>query len=155
MKIYEFDAEIIKQELIDGAFIEFPYDVEKEFGVKGQIKVKVTFDNYEYRGSLVKMGHHCHCLGITQKIRKAINKQPGDKVHVVLIEDNEVRIVEIPKDFKNLLEANKTAKSYFESLSYTNKKKFVDWILSAKKVETRERRLRESMAMLIEGQKLT
>jgi uncharacterized protein YdeI (YjbR/CyaY-like superfamily) len=71
------------------------------------------------------------------KIRKAINKQPGDKVHVVLMEDNEVRIVKIPEDYKNLLEANKTAKSFFESLSCTNKKKFVDWILSAKKVETR------------------
>lgn len=42
MKVYEFDAKIIKQDSIDAAYIEFPYDVEKEFGVKGQVKVWVT-----------------------------------------------------------------------------------------------------------------
>lgn len=39
MEIYEFDAEIKKQDSIDATFVEFPYDVEKEFGVKGQVKV--------------------------------------------------------------------------------------------------------------------
>jgi len=34
MKKYEFDALILKHEDIDATFIEFPYDVEKEFVVK-------------------------------------------------------------------------------------------------------------------------
>jgi hypothetical protein len=50
MKTYEFDAEIKKQDSIDAPFVEFPYDVEKEFGVKGQVKVLATFDGCEYRG---------------------------------------------------------------------------------------------------------
>jgi len=29
---------------MNAAFIEFPFDVKKEFGVKGQVKVHVTFD---------------------------------------------------------------------------------------------------------------
>jgi hypothetical protein len=154
MKIYEFDAQIIKHDSIDAAFIEFPYDVEKEFGVKGQVKVNATFDGYEYRGSLAKMGHHCHCLGITQNIRKAINKQPGDTVHIVLKKDDEERTIDIPEDFKELLEANNSAKNFFQDLSYTNKRKFVEWISSSKKVETRERRLRDSIEMLLNSQKL-
>jgi hypothetical protein len=55
MGIYEFDAEIIKHEAINAAFIEFPFDVEKEFGTKGQVKVHVTFNGFEYRGSLANM----------------------------------------------------------------------------------------------------
>ncbi|WP_010233489.1 DUF1905 domain-containing protein [Clostridium arbusti] len=39
MKSYEFDAVIKKHGTIDAAYIEFPYDVEKEFGTKGQVKV--------------------------------------------------------------------------------------------------------------------
>ena len=36
-KIYEFDAEIQKVPDIDGAYVEFPYDVKAEFGKgKGQ-----------------------------------------------------------------------------------------------------------------------
>ena len=62
MKVYEFDAEIIKHEGIDGTYVEFPYAVEKEFGTRGQVKVWATFDGYEYRGSLANMGfHRCRC----------------------------------------------------------------------------------------------
>lgn len=44
MKTYEFDAVIIKQGDIDAAYIEFPYDVEEEFGTKGQVKVRATIN---------------------------------------------------------------------------------------------------------------
>lgn len=153
VKMYEFDAAIKKRDSIDATFVEFPYDVEKEFGTKGQVKVKATFDGYEYRGSLAKMGHHCHCLGITQKIRKEINKQTGDLVHVVITKDNAPRIVQIPEDFKRELEENKEAKNVFCSLSYSNQKRFVEWITSAKKIETRDKRLKGSVSMLLEGTK--
>ena len=53
-KIYEFDAVIRKVDGIDGAYIEFPYDVKKEFG-KGRVKVKAAFDGELYLGSLVRM----------------------------------------------------------------------------------------------------
>ena len=41
MKKFQFDATMLKREGQDATFIEFPYDVEKEFGTKGQVKVKV------------------------------------------------------------------------------------------------------------------
>ncbi|WP_050354391.1 YdeI/OmpD-associated family protein [Gottschalkia purinilytica] len=153
MKIYEFDAVIKKHDSIDATFVEFPYDVEKEFGIKGQVKVKAIFDDYEYRGSLVKMGHHCHCIGITQKIRKEINKQDGDLVHVAITKDDDPRIVEIPEDFKIELEENVEAKNIFDSLSYSNQKKFTEWITNAKKIETRDKRLKKTISMLLEGTK--
>lgn len=149
MKVYEFDAKIIKQDSIDAAYIEFPYDVEKEFGVKGQVKVWVTFDGYEYRGSLAKMGHQCHILGITKKIRASINKQPGDTVHVILRKDDEPRTVDIPDDFKKAMEKNEEAKVFFDTLSFTNQKQYVQWITSAKKEETRNKRLQLSIDKLL------
>jgi hypothetical protein len=149
MKIYEFDAVIIKHDSIDATFIEFPFNVEQEFGVKGQVKVKATFDGYEYRGSLASMAHPCHCLGITQKIRKEINKQAGDMVHVVIIKDDAARVVELTEDFRALLEENHEAKNTFNSLSYINQKKLADWIAAAKKIETRNKRLEDAVAKLI------
>lgn len=151
MKVYEFDAEIKKHDSMDAAYIEFPYDVEKEFGIKGQVKIKAAFDGFEYRGSLAKMGHHCHILGITKKIRNEISKQPGELVHVTLAFDDEERIVELPEDFKNKLEENDRAKVFYNSLSYSHKRKYVEWILSAKKLETREKRIKEAVEMLSDG----
>lgn len=83
--IYEFDALILKVPDIDGAYIEFPYDVKKEFN-KGRVKVEATFDGYLYHGSLVRMETICHIIGIRKDIRKAIHKQPGDWIHVTIKE---------------------------------------------------------------------
>jgi len=147
MKTYEFDAVVQKHEGIDGAYIIFPYDVQKEFGVKGQVKVKAFFDRIEYRGSLVKMGMNCHWLGITKEIRKKINKSPGDNVHVILQKDDEVRTVEIPDGFVRLLKEEGLLE-VFEKMSYTHRKEYIVWISDAKKDETRRRRMEKAIEVI-------
>ncbi len=84
-KVYEFDAIIKKVPDIDGAYVEFTYDVKTEFG-KGRVKVHATFDGVDYDGSLVRMKTPCHIIGLRQDIRKMINKQPGDTVKVSIKE---------------------------------------------------------------------
>jgi Domain of unknown function (DUF1905)/Bacteriocin-protection, YdeI or OmpD-Associated len=148
MKKYTFYAEIKKQPSLNAAFVEFPYSVEQEFGTKGQVKVQVQFDGIRYRGSLAKMGHHCHFVGITQEIRKAIGKGPGDLVQVVLQKDDAPRVVQLPDDLTALLNKNPQADHFFRKLSYTHKKEYVEWINSAKKQETRQKRLEKTIAML-------
>lgn len=90
-KTYEFDAMIRKVPDLDGAYIEFPYDIRAEFN-KGRVKVHATFDGVPYDGSIVNMGvKHadgtvCHIIGLRKDIRSKINKQPGDSVHVTITE---------------------------------------------------------------------
>lgn len=84
-KKYEFEAVIRKVDGIDGAYVEIPFDVKKEFG-KGRVPVTATFDGEPYEGSLVRMGTPGHILGIRKDIRAKIGKQPGDFVHVTLAE---------------------------------------------------------------------
>jgi hypothetical protein len=88
-KIYRFEAEIKKVPDIDGAYIEFPYDIKKEFG-KGRVKVSAQFDSELYDGSIVNMGvknadgSACYIIGIRKDIRQKINKQAGDKIKVIV-----------------------------------------------------------------------
>ena len=84
-KIYAFDAVIQKVPDIDGAYVEFPYDVRAEFG-KGRVKVHATFDGTAYDGSLVRMGTPGHIIGLRRDIRALIGKGPGDTVHVTIRE---------------------------------------------------------------------
>lgn len=84
-KIYEFDAVIKKVPDIDGAYVDFPYDVREEFG-KGRVKVHAEFDGEPYDGSLVRMGTPGHIIGLRKDIRGKIGKQPGDTVSVRLYE---------------------------------------------------------------------
>lgn len=84
-KLYKFQAVIKKVPDINGAYIEFPYDVREEFG-KGRVKVDATFDGVPYQGSLVRMGTPGHIIGLRKDIRKAISKQAGDTVNVTIQE---------------------------------------------------------------------
>jgi hypothetical protein len=90
-KIYEFTAEIKKVPDIDGAYIEFPYDLKKEFR-KGRIKVNAEFDGEPYDGSIVNMGLKnndgsiCYIIGIRKDTRKKIKKNCGDKINVKISE---------------------------------------------------------------------
>ena len=78
-KKYEFDALIRSNDKGNAGYIDFPFDVSKEFGGKGRVKIKALIDGCLYRGSLVKMGGDCHWLGITQQIRKETCKNPDEK----------------------------------------------------------------------------
>lgn len=84
-KTYSFTAEIKKVPDIDGAYVEFPYDVRAEFG-RGRVKVSATFDGEPYNGSLVRMKTPCHIIGLRKDIRAKIGKQPGDTVKVTIKE---------------------------------------------------------------------
>ncbi len=147
-KKFEFDAVIKKNPGVDAGYIDFPYDVKKEFGGKGRVKVKASIDGFLYRGSLVKMGGDCHWLGITRELRKSTGKEPGDTVHVIIEEDTEERLVEIPKDLLKLMQKEPGLIEHFNKLSFTHRKEYVRWIDEAKKADTRKRRLFKAIEML-------
>ncbi len=61
---------------------------------------------------------------------------------------------EMPDEFQLALDNNPTARQFFDSLTKTDRKQFIIWIASAKRPETREKRIRESLELLEKGQKL-
>ncbi|WP_066498143.1 YdeI/OmpD-associated family protein [Abyssisolibacter fermentans] len=153
-KVYKFKTQIIGTDKVNGAYVRFPYDVKEAFGNSGIIKVEATFDGYKYRGILAKMGTDCHIIGITKAIRVAIGKEPGDTIEVTITKDNKSRLVEIPKRLKEGLEANPLAQEFFNTLTDSQKNKFIKYITSAKKQETIAKRLEKSLNMLNTNEKM-
>lgn len=150
----KFNAEIKKKiEGKDGAYIEIPFDVEEVYGAK-RVKVKATFDGVEYRGSIVKMGLPCYIIGITKEIRKKIEKEPGDIIEVTIEKDEEDRVVEIPTDFKERIELDNNIKEFWNTLSFSMQKKYVTWITSAKKEDTRNKRIDTAIEKLKNKEKI-
>jgi len=153
MKKYNFKAKIQASSVgTGGAYVLFPYDVVEEFGGKGRVAVKATFDGVAYRGSLVKYGMPQHMLPVLKAIRDEIGKSPGDTVEVVLWKDEAERVLAIPPAFKSLLKKEGLLAG-FEKLSYTHCKEYVRWIEEAKKEETRQNRMAKAVAMLTKGVK--
>jgi hypothetical protein len=135
-----------------GAFVEVPFDVEKEFGSK-RPKVKALIEGIPYRSTLMRMGTECHILGILKEIREQIGKSFGDEVTVTIEPDDEPRVVEIPKDLMKELKKDKEANAFFDKLAYTHQKEYVRWITEAKKEETRQNRIVKTIEMLKQGRK--
>lgn len=152
-EILEFTAILDGVEGTQALSVDFPYDVEKLYGTRGQVKVKVTYDGVPYRGSLAKMGHHCHFLLVRKDIRKLIGKNAGDTVLVTVQRDTEERVVEVPGDLAAAFAATPEAQARYEKLSYTHRKEYVRWITEAKKAETRANRVSRTVEMLLEGKK--
>jgi uncharacterized protein YdeI (YjbR/CyaY-like superfamily) len=63
-------------------------------------------------------------------------------------------IPELPGYIAKALKANPEAWTAFESLAPSHRREYVRWIHSAKRPETRDKRVRESISLLVSGQKL-
>lgn len=144
---YKFEGILRKIPDKDATFVEIPFDVEQELGAK-RVKVKAKFDGVDYRGSIVSMGQGCYMIGVTKAIRNQLGKDYGDSIFVELDKDEEVREIELPTDFKDELEQNEQALKFYNNLSYSAKRKYYQWITSAKKEETRKNRIKKSILKL-------
>lgn len=61
--------------------------------------------------------------------------------------------VKLPDDLASALKKNKKQGDFFNSLAFTNKKEYIEWVVTAKQEETRTERIKETLARLSKGWK--
>jgi Bacteriocin-protection, YdeI or OmpD-Associated len=67
--------------------------------------------------------------------------------------DPENRTITLPVEMQQVLAGSTTAITFYESLSFSNKKEYVVWILSAKQEKTKTERLERLLEKLLAGKK--
>lgn len=135
-----------------GAFVDIPFDVEKIFGAK-KPRVRAVIEGVPYRGILTRMGGDQHILIILKGIREQIGRTFGDEITITVEPDTEPRVIEIPKELERELNKDEEAKAFFDKLSYTHRREYVNWINEAKKEETRQNRIAKTIEMLKQGKR--
>ncbi len=129
---------------------DIPPSKKTPFGWK---KVKGTIDDHEIKQyHLMPMGNGNLFLPVKAEIRKKIKKQAGDFVHIILFPDDSK--LEIPQEFLVCLSDEPIALHFFNSLSESEKKYYVQWIYSAKREETKINRMAKSINRLSRKLKL-
>ena len=58
---------------------------------------------------------------------------------------------EVPQDLRSALARNAKARKVFEAFSPTNQREYIDWLVEAKREETREKRLAQAIEWIEEG----
>ena len=130
--------------------IEVPANVIEGFGSSKKPAVKVTINGYGYRSTVAVMAGK-FMLPVSAEHRVGAKIAAGDEVNVTLELDIAPRVLEVPQDFWDALEVDAAAKTFFEGLSYSNKRRFVLSIDQAKSAETRARRIAKSVEALRAG----
>lgn len=139
------------------AFSEWSYVVIPDFPPErksrtGTARVRGFIDSYELKQyNVLPMKNGCMLLPLKAAVRKKIGKGEGDSVHVVLYADDSPMVV--PDEIWACLQDSPKAYRFFESLSESNQKYYVDWIEEAKKGETKVERILKMIERLENGLK--
>lgn len=132
--------------------IEVPPEIVEALGNGKRPAVKVTIGSYSYRSTVAPMGGKFY-LPVSAEHRTAAGIAAGDAIEVELALDTAPREVEVPDDFATALAGDAAAKGFFDSLSYSDRRRHVLAIAEAKTPETRQRRIVKAMELLRAGKK--
>jgi len=134
-------------------FVQIPEIPQNKSNHFGWVKVKGSIDDYEIKKyHLMPMGNGKLFLPVKAEIRKKIKKHEGDIVRVILYPDDEA--MEVPAEFTVCLKDDPGADQFFQSLSESEQKFYIEWIYSAKKEETKISRMAKAIDRLARHLKL-
>lgn len=90
---------------------------------------------------------------IMSLVKKGAQKKPSKFGQDPPGVDRKTKTVIPPKDLQKELDANPKAQTFFDSLAFSHRREYVGWIHDAKKEETRARRIKKTVELLLEGKK--
>jgi hypothetical protein len=134
--------------------LQVPDDIVGALGGGKRPAVKVTVAGYTYRTTVFPRGG-VFLVPLSAENRTAANVKAGDEVEVEIQLDNEPRVVTLPDDLAKALATDAEALQRFEKLAFTHQNEYVRWIESAKRLQTRQRRVSEAVMMIHEGRTRT
>lgn len=138
--VYEFDSEI---KMLEGKMkwkvVYFPYSVKEIFNTNGKVPVRIIVDGHEFEHTLLpsKNGHY---FVYNEFIRRAVHKELGDTLHVILKKDEANRNIVVPDYISKELEDHHILDKFLSQPDYI-KREQINYIEIAKKEETKNNRI--------------
>jgi hypothetical protein len=126
-----------------------PFDLKEAFG-RARPPVMVTIRGHTWRTTPGVYGGVGY-IGLNRDVRVVAGVDVGDRVRVAMDLDTEPRTVAVPADLRDALVAS-DAKERFDRRSFTHRREYVEWAESAKRAETRERRIAETVRRVRAGE---
>jgi bifunctional DNA-binding transcriptional regulator/antitoxin component of YhaV-PrlF toxin-antitoxin module len=129
-----------------------PPEIVERLGAGKRVSVRASVGAYTYRTTVARMGGR-FLMPVSAEHREKAGIAAGDELDIELEVDDSPREVAMPPDLAQALGKNAKAKAFFDGLTSSQRQWFVTQVASARKTETRQRRVEEAVAMLREGRK--
>jgi hypothetical protein len=150
MSTVQFEGTLISA-LGGGAYVQLPADVLDALDRGLRFRVRGRLNGVEFRSNTMPMGGGTTCLGVHKATREAVGAAFGDRVSVEIEPDDAPREIVVPDDLAAALAADPALAAAFDRLSPTRRREHAEAIASAKRRDTRERRLAAVLEQLRSG----
>jgi Bacteriocin-protection, YdeI or OmpD-Associated/Domain of unknown function (DUF1905) len=127
--------------------LEVPPTVVESLGQGKRPRVAITINGHSWKSRVAIMRGR-YLLGLSNANRQAAGVVTGDEVEVELEFDPDPRVVAEPADFARALKSDPIARTAYDRLPDGRKRELVRAVESAKKPETRTRRIEQALATL-------
>jgi len=124
-------------------YVDIPADIAAQLKPNNRksFRVKGTLDNFTIAGvAVMPMGNGSFILTLNADMRKGVRKHEGAMLQVSLEEDVNFKLV-VPEDLLECLADEPEGLCFFNSMLESHRRYFVNWLNSAKTIETRAKRI--------------
>jgi uncharacterized protein YdeI (YjbR/CyaY-like superfamily) len=130
--------------------IRVPVDVEKVWGVRGQLKVNGEVNGFPFRTSLFPTGKGYHYLLVNKQMQKEGGVRAGMKAKFRLTPDLKKRVVSPPDELQRMLKQSRAIAKFYAELSYSYRREIAKWIAQPKSAATRRKRAEQMAERILE-----
>lgn len=135
-------------------FLVLPNDASAQLPSRGLVAVEGTLNGVVFKATLEPDGQKSHWLKVDRKLREAAGAQAGDRVTLELAPAAEEPEPQAPADLrKALAAAAPEARAVWSDITPMARRDWIHWITSAKRPETRARRVGNACSMLAAGKR--
>lgn len=134
-------------------FLILPKNASARLPTRSMTTVSGTINDYPFRATLAPDGHRSHWLKVSKKMREGANAKVGEVVSLEIESVGKEPEPRVPQDLSKALAAAPEARALWSDIMPVARRDWIHWITSAKKSETRARRIANACEMLAAGKR--
>lgn len=134
-------------------FLVLPRNSSARLPTRGMTTVRGTLDGHAFTATLEPDGKKSHWLKVNRRLREAAGAKVGDVVTLEIRPAGTEREATVPADLRKALAAAPKARALWSGITPIARRDWVQWIISAKRPETRARRIDNACQMLAAGKR--
>jgi hypothetical protein len=139
---------------MDWTFLRLPKEASDALPSRGMVSIEGTFNGVPFAATLQPDGEGGHWLRVEAELQRAARATTGDEVRLEIGPATAELEPEVPDDLQAALAIAPTdATKTWADITPAARRDYVAWILSAKKDETRAKRIAVAVDKLSRGER--
>lgn len=135
------------------AFLILPKDASAKLPTRGMTTVDGTINGHPFQATLEPDGQRSHWLRVSRELCEAADANAGDIVTLEIMPAEEEPEPDVPGDLQKALAAAPKAWALWSDITPIARRDWIYWIVTAKRPETRTRRIDNACKMLASGKR--